>query len=130
MSHKEHASFGIVLGLLGIWIVMPTRSAFGQAVVSSDILGQIADESGAVIPDATVAVANQSTGYTRTVRSDSSGGYLCNGIVSGLYTVSVEKAGFKKYVRTDLDLTDKCIQLYNSGGSAAPAPGPAAPPKP
>jgi outer membrane protein len=29
------------------------------------------------------------------------------------------------YVRGDLDLTDKCIQIYNSGGaSVAPAPGP------
>ena len=57
------------------------------------------------IPDATVTVANQSTGFTRTVQGDSSGAYLCNGIVSGLYSVSVEKAGFKKYIRTDLDLT-------------------------
>jgi outer membrane protein len=41
------------------------------------------------------------------------------------------------YVRGDLDLTDKCIQIYNSGGAsiqpsaapapAAPAPGPVAP---
>ncbi len=37
------------------------------------------------------------------------------------------------YVRSDLDLTDKCIQIYNSGGAPAqptappPAPGPAAP---
>jgi outer membrane protein len=38
------------------------------------------------------------------------------------------------YVRTDLDLTDRCIQIYNSGGAvAAPAggaPGPAAPQAP
>ena len=36
------------------------------------------------------------------------------------------------YVRTDLDLTDKAIQMYNSGGGgggAAPAVGPAAPKK-
>jgi outer membrane protein len=36
------------------------------------------------------------------------------------------------YVRTDLDLTDRCIQIYNSGGavsSAAGAPGVAAPPQ-
>ena len=105
MSHNKHGSFGIVLVLLGLWLAMPLRPAFGQAVVSSDILGQITDTSGAVIPDATVTVTNQSTGFTRTVQSDSSGAYLCNGIVSGLYTVSVEKAGFKKYVRTDLDLT-------------------------
>ncbi|MBS2017798.1 MAG: OmpH family outer membrane protein [Deltaproteobacteria bacterium] len=38
------------------------------------------------------------------------------------------------YVRTDLDLTDKCIQMYNSGagggGAPAPAPGPAPAKKP
>lgn len=35
------------------------------------------------------------------------------------------------YVRTDLDLTDKAIQMYNSGGGggAAPVTGPAAPKK-
>jgi outer membrane protein len=38
------------------------------------------------------------------------------------------------YVRTDLDLTDRCIQIYNSGGavsasSPTPPPGGAAPPQ-
>jgi outer membrane protein len=40
------------------------------------------------------------------------------------YDLVIDKATVA-YVRTDLDLTDKCIQLYNSGGApAAPAPGP------
>jgi outer membrane protein len=33
------------------------------------------------------------------------------------------------YVRTDLDLTDKCITMYNSGGASAPAPAPAPAPQ-
>ena len=34
------------------------------------------------------------------------------------------------YVRADLDITDRCIQMYNSGaGGAAPKPAPAAPKK-
>jgi outer membrane protein len=32
------------------------------------------------------------------------------------------------YFRGDLELTDRAIQMYNSGQGAAPAPGPAAPP--
>jgi outer membrane protein len=43
------------------------------------------------------------------------------------YDLVIDKATVA-YVRTDLDLTDKCIQLYNSGGSAPPSPPP--PPKP
>jgi outer membrane protein len=35
------------------------------------------------------------------------------------------------YVRGDLDLTDRCIQMYNSGGAApAPAPAPSGAPAP
>jgi len=48
------------------------------------------------------------------------------------YDLVVDKATVA-YSRTDLDLTDKCIQLYNSGGTAAPtapaASGSAAPAK-
>lgn len=33
------------------------------------------------------------------------------------------------YVRGDLDLTDRCIQMYNSGSGGAPAAGPAPAPK-
>ena len=95
----------ILIVLLARWVMMPPRPLYAQTVVSSDILGEIADKSGAAIPGASVAVRNQSTGFTRTVQSDFAGFYLCNGIVSGLYTVSVEKPGFEQYVRTDLDLT-------------------------
>ena len=75
--------------LLAVWSAMPICCVFGQAVVSSDILGRITDATGAA-----VTVTNESTGFTRTVHSDPAGGYLCNDMVSGLYTVSVEKFGF------------------------------------
>ena len=44
------------------------------------------------------------------------------------YDLVVDKATVA-YARTDLDLTDKCIQLYNSGGAATPAPAASAAPK-
>ena len=103
--HNKHVTVRVGLVFLGLWLVMPLLLAFGQTAVLSDILGQLNDGSGAAIPGATVTVANQNTGFTRTVTSDSSGAYLINNLVSGLYAVTVEKAGFKKYVRTDLDLT-------------------------
>jgi outer membrane protein len=48
------------------------------------------------------------------------------------YDLVVDKATVA-YVRTDLDLTDKCIQIYNSGGAPPSTPPPQAPapaPKP
>ena len=46
------------------------------------------------------------------------------------YDVIVDKQAVP-YVRGDLDLTDRCIQMYNGGGAgAAPAPGGGAAPAP
>ncbi len=42
------------------------------------------------------------------------------------YDLVIDKATVA-YVRTDLDLTDRCIQMYNSGGGAPAAPAPAPP---
>ena len=44
------------------------------------------------------------------------------------FDVVLEKAT-TAYVRADLDITDRCIQMYNSGGGGAAKPAPAAPKK-
>src|SRR5260370_8880845 len=104
MTGNRRASFGIALAVLSVWLATLPRLALGQTVVASDILGQITDTAGSVVPDATVTVTNQNTGFTRTAKSYLSGTYLVNAIVSGVYTVSVEKAGFRKSLRTNLNL--------------------------
>lgn len=49
--------------------------------------------------------------------------------MEGGYDLVVDKATVA-FVRGDLDLTDRTVQMYNSGGSAAPAPKPSAAPGP
>ena len=58
------------------------------------ILGQVTDDSGALIPGATVTVTNAATGVVTTQQSDSRGAYEFVQLTIGSYTVSAVKDGF------------------------------------
>ncbi|HWQ53976.1 MAG TPA: carboxypeptidase regulatory-like domain-containing protein [Bryobacteraceae bacterium] len=63
------------------------------------ILGRISDPSGAVIAGADARATNASTGVTAAARSNESGSYRLPYLLPGIYTVQVETAGFKKFIR-------------------------------
>ncbi|OFW41329.1 MAG: hypothetical protein A3J28_05315 [Acidobacteria bacterium RIFCSPLOWO2_12_FULL_60_22] len=81
---------------------------------SGSIAGVVEDESGAVIPGATVTVTNVDTGISRAVTSDGAGRYRVPGIIPGHYEVQAEATGFQTEVRKGLQLTvgsDMAINL-------------------
>ncbi len=67
--------------------------------------GSITDSSGAVLPQAQLVIQNADTGLTRNVTSSESGQYSATPLPPGHYSVSVEKEGFKKEVRSNVLLT-------------------------
>src|SRR5207237_2888356 len=62
------------------------------------ILGTVTDSTGASIAGAAVAVKNVNTGLSRAVTTSEDGTYSVPELPIGTYTVTVEKAGFKKGV--------------------------------
>src|SRR5947207_4529869 len=66
---------------------------------TGEILGTIHDSAGLVVPGAQIIVTNNSTGQTVSARSNATGDYLALSLTPGTYTVTVEKEGFKKFVR-------------------------------
>src|SRR5947208_2498131 len=67
---------------------------FGQQS-SARLLGTVVDQSGAVVPNATVSAVGTATGQRRTAQTDDSGNYAIPLLPIGEYTVSVEASGFK-----------------------------------
>jgi hypothetical protein len=65
----------------------------------SGISGTVTDRSGAAVPGATVTVTNSATGAARTVRTDSAGRYVAEGLAAGTYRVEARSGGFKKEER-------------------------------
>ena len=68
------------------------------------INGRVTDPSGAVVPDATVTLINESTGVTTHTQSSKSGDYSFPTVAVGTYTIEFEATGFKKLTRKQVAL--------------------------
>jgi hypothetical protein len=66
--------------------------------------GLIRDPSDAAVPDATVTVLNQDTGFRRVTRSHSDGGYGVVSLEPGLYKITVRRRGFRTLIRLGVRL--------------------------
>ena len=74
-------------------------------MITGEISGTVLDSSGAVIPDASIALTSEDTGALRTVASSASGDFVFTALRPGTYTAKVEKAGFQAYERKGIVLT-------------------------
>lgn len=72
-------------------------AGFSQGTTSR-ITGVVSDSAGAPISGATVSLKHEGTGATLKTQTSDSGTYVFDLIQAGSYEVSVEKAGFKKFV--------------------------------
>jgi hypothetical protein len=87
-----------ILSLLVLMLVGMSSIAFAQSPTGI-ITGTVTDESGAVIPNATVTMTNKATGVVRTATTNAEGLYSAPAMEAGEYDVRVEVQGFKTTVR-------------------------------
>jgi len=62
------------------------------------ISGKVADQTGAVLPGATVEVTNLEKGATRTAVTDAQGRYVIQLLQPGPYSVTISLEGFERFV--------------------------------
>jgi hypothetical protein len=62
----------------------------------------VADETGSVVPNVEVALANEATGQTRAVTSDDKGRFTIPSVPPGSYTLTAHLQGFKHWKTTHL----------------------------
>ena len=85
-------------------IVVTTKPALGQQGATAGIYGSVFDSQGAVISDVKVSVLQVATGQLRIANTDQTGAFLFPLLPVGAYRITVERAGFKKYEQTGLQL--------------------------
>jgi Carboxypeptidase regulatory-like domain/TonB-dependent Receptor Plug Domain len=98
---KKKLALYVVLLLLGVGHL---SSVHAQTSTVGSISGTVRDQQGAAIAEADVVIAEETTGQTRTVRTDEDGEYSAQSLPVGRYSVTVAPPGFKKTVATGVEV--------------------------
>jgi carboxypeptidase family protein/TonB-dependent receptor-like protein len=95
---KAAEVLGVTLGVLLMCLPLFSQTNFGR------ILGIVTDQSGGVIPDATVTIVDTQRGVARTLTTNEVGEHNAPTLIPGTYMVRVEAKGFKKLERENVVL--------------------------
>ncbi len=90
--------FCVLAMLLGASVMLWAQVETGR------ILGTVTDQSGAVIPGAKITITNLETNLSYETESDAEGHYESLPLRIGTYSVTAEMAGFKRAVRSGIDV--------------------------
>ena len=100
------SSLIVLLIASGIWGVSGAAlQAEGQGAPAT-IAGQVADETGGVLPGATVVLHNAKTGRERVVVTDANGRFTADQLPPGSYMLTVTLSGFATLIREAVDAGD------------------------
>lgn len=98
-----------MLVFLGMLLTLGLQSRIYSQVLYGSLLGTLTDQSGAVVPGATVTATDVGTGQVRTEASDQSGRYSIVNLLPGTYTVKVEAKGFRTIEQSGVQITPNTL---------------------
>ena len=84
------------------FVAIFSLTSFGQSGITGSLGGAITDPTGAVVAGATVVITNNATSVESTVTTSDNGTFNVPALGTGLYTVTITAAGFKRAVVTDV----------------------------
>jgi len=90
--------FGVFFGLLMVLTATPAANA--QSTTDGAIGGTVTDQSGAVVPNASVSTTNLGTGSVSTGKTDDSGRYQIIHLQPGFYSLEISANGFAAFKAT------------------------------
>lgn len=76
-----------------------TCAAFAQTTGTATLVGTITDNTGAIVPGATVTIVNTETQFVSNSQTSPEGAYYVPNLIPGTYRLTIEAQGFKRYVR-------------------------------
>lgn len=99
-----------VVAMLALLALIP---AFSFAQTTGTISGTVTDQTGAVIPKATVTLTQTATSTIRSVTTDASGHYVGSLLPLGPYQMSVSANGFQTTKKAGIDLEAEASLTVN-----------------
>ncbi|HSE96867.1 MAG TPA: carboxypeptidase-like regulatory domain-containing protein, partial [Blastocatellia bacterium] len=101
---KALASSLAMIMVAAVLVPLFSQPALAQATTGS-IRGTVSDQTGAVVPGATIVAKNQATGVdSPAFKSSGDGIYNIPNLIPGKYTLTVEAPNFKRGAYTDIEV--------------------------
>jgi len=88
-----------------VLVLLLALQGWSQTVSTAQLSGTVHDPSGALIPGASVTIADASKGFSRSTVTDGQGNYQFLLLPPGAYTVTTTAAGFARLVTRNVVLT-------------------------
>src|SRR5882724_10853026 len=85
-------------------VLLLTASPLFAQEFRASVAGQVADASGATMAGADVTITSVERNTSSRTVSNAAGRYVLEFLLPGHYTLTAEKAGFKKLVRSGINL--------------------------
>ena len=98
MSIKSFGLGACALILAAMPVLAQSQDARGN------IVGRVLDPSGAVVPSTEVRGVNDATGVAVSVKTNDAGNYVLPFLSPGMYTVTAELQGFRKFERKNIQV--------------------------
>jgi outer membrane receptor protein involved in Fe transport len=93
-------------GLCLLVALLTASGVWAQTQITTGVIqGSVQDESGAVLPGATVEVKNKETNLTKTLVTEENGRFVFLQLPPGRYTLTVSKQGFATLAQEEFQLT-------------------------
>src|SRR3954447_16716477 len=101
------------LPLVALLVLLLPQALFAQTNAGS-LSGSVSDASGAALPGVTVTATNASTGFNRTVVTETDGTYRFQSLPVGTYEVNADLAGFGSVTTRNVEVnvaTDRTLNV-------------------
>jgi hypothetical protein len=102
MSPRVKGLLGLLALVLLVSLLAPHQGAAQTG--TSSLRGTVSDKSGGTVGDAKVHLVNSAQAFTRDMTTGSTGEFEFLAVPPGVYTLTVEKDGFRKFEQTNLQL--------------------------
>ena len=106
-AHSRHRSLLLLLTLTALAVC-----ASAQSAGTGTLRGQVVDPSGAVVPNATIAVI-QSGGQPHSAKTSNNGNYELGNLAPGNYTVTANAKGFTVFIQLDVKVSAGQVAQFN-----------------
>src|SRR5262245_28510162 len=98
MGMRNRFFSGLLISVIEILFGLSAGISNAQTNDGS-LRGEVTDNQSAAVADAKVSATNLASQVTYNTTTTSSGVYVFSNLPVGIYSISIEKDGFQKYVR-------------------------------